>query len=258
MAERLDTSWRILATGLCFACFGVGGLLLGIVVFPVLGLLVRDKQRRARAAKQVIHYAFRFFIELMRRMGVLTYQVSGLSRLRPGGQLILANHPTLIDVVFLVAFIERADCIVKGALARNPFTRGPVRAAGYVFNDSGTGLIEDCVSSVQGGNNLIIFPEGTRTAQSGPMRLHRGAARVALLGEVDIVPVRIHCAPATLMKGGKWYRVPARRAHFEIEVGEPIPVAQFIALGDHQALAARRLTAHLTQYFSMGNSCAST
>jgi 1-acyl-sn-glycerol-3-phosphate acyltransferase len=258
MAERLDACWRVLATGFCFACFGVGGLALGILVFPVLNLLVRDRQRRALLAKQVIHHAFRFFVGLMRRMGVLSYEVSGLSRLRPGGQLILANHPTLIDVVFLVAFIERADCIVKGALARNPFTRGPVRAAGYVFNDSGSGLIEDCVASVRGGNNLIICPEGTRSAPDGTLRLHRGAARVALLGEVDIVPVRIHCSPATLAKGGKWYRVPARRVHFQIEVGDAIPVAQFMAQGDHQALAARRLTAHLTQYFSIGSRCAST
>lgn len=258
MAERLDLSWRVLATGLCFTCFGIGGLVLGLLVFPLISLLVRNPQRRRTVAKRVIHHAFRFFIGLMRRLGVLSYEVTGLARLRPSGQLILANHPTLVDVVFLVAFIERADCIVKGALARNPFTRGPVRAAGYVFNDSGSGLIDDCVSSVRAGNNLIIFPEGTRTVHDGPMRLHRGAARVALLGEVDIVPVRIRCSPATLSKGDKWYRVPARRAHFHIEVGETIPVAQFTAVGDHQALAARRLTAHLAHYFSTGTPCAST
>lgn len=258
MAERLDMVWRVLATGLCFASFGLGSLVLGILVFPLVPLLVRDPERRALVAKEVIHHAFRFFVGLMRRMGVLSYEVSGLSRLRPGGQLILANHPTLIDVVFLMAFIERADCIVKGALARNPFTRGPVRAAGYVFNDSGTGLVEDCVRSVQAGNNLIIFPEGTRSAPDRGMRLHRGAARVALHGEVDIVPVRIHCSPATLAKGGKWYRVPARRVHFQIEVGDPIPVAPFMAQDDHRALAARRLTAHLTDYFSTGTRCAST
>src|SRR5688572_27742300 len=200
MAERLDVTWRVLATGLCFAAFGLGGLVFGILVFPALGLLVRDRQRRSLLAKRVIRYSFQLFIGLMRRMGVLSYEVNGLSRLRAGGQLILANHPTLIDVVFLMAFIERADCIVKGALARNPFTRGPVLAAGFVFNDSGCGLIEDCVKSVRDGNNLIIFPEGTRSAADRAMHLHRGAARVALLGGVDIVPVRIHCSPATLVK----------------------------------------------------------
>jgi 1-acyl-sn-glycerol-3-phosphate acyltransferase len=258
MVERLSVCWRVLATGFCFTCFGVGGLALGLFVFPLLALLVRDKPRRAMVAKRVIHHSFRAFVGLMRHTGVLSYQISGLRRLRPGGQLILANHPTLIDVVFLMAFIQRADCIVKGELARNPFTSGPVRAAGFVFNDSGTGLVEDCVRSVRNGNNLIIFPEGTRTATAGAMRLRRGAARVALLGEVDIVPVRIRCSPGTLSKGEKWYRVPHRRAHFEIEVCDPIPVARFMTVDDSQALAARRLTAHLTEYFSMGSTCAST
>jgi 1-acyl-sn-glycerol-3-phosphate acyltransferase len=257
MVDRFDSAWRVMATGFCFAVFGAGGLLLGLLVFPLLGLLVHDRRRRAVIAKSIIHRTFRLFVGMMRGLGVLTYDVSGLERLCAGGQLVLANHPTLIDVVFLVAFIERADCIVKASLARNPFTRGPVRAAGYVCNDTGTGLVDDCIESVRSGNNLIIFPEGTRTAADTPMRLHRGAARVALQGAVDIVPVRIQCSPATLAKGGKWWRVPARRAHFRIEVGEAIAVSRFIAAGEPAPLAARRLTAHLTNYFSTGNAYAS-
>lgn len=44
------------------------------------------------------------------------------------GLLILANHPTLIDTVFLMAFVKHADCIVNNNLWRNPFTGGPVRS----------------------------------------------------------------------------------------------------------------------------------
>jgi 1-acyl-sn-glycerol-3-phosphate acyltransferase len=256
MADRFGSVWRVVATGLCFASFGAGGLVLGLLVFPMLGLLVRDRGKRAMLAKRIIHRTFRMFVGMMRGLGVLSYEVRGLERLRAGGQLVLANHPTLIDVVFLVAFIERADCIVKASLARNPFTRGAVCAAGYVFNDTGCGLVDDCVESVRSGNNLIIFPEGTRTTADSPMHLHRGAARVALQGEVDIVPVRIQCSPATLAKGGKWWRVPPRRAHFRIEVGEAIAVSRFIAAGEPAPLAARRLTAHLTDYFSTGDAYA--
>ena len=74
------------------------------------------------------------------------------------GLLILANHPSLIDVVFLISFVRHADCIVKAALAHNPFMRGPIRAAGFITNGDGAGLLEDCVKSLRGGNNLIVFP----------------------------------------------------------------------------------------------------
>lgn len=164
--------------------------------------------------------------------------------------MILANHPTLLDVVFLMSLVNRADCIVKADLAHNPFMRGPVRAARFVFNDSGADLIGDCVRSVQAGNNMIIFPEGTRTPASGAMRLKRGAAHVALQGAVDITPVQIRCANPFLRKGEKWYRLPRQRPHFEIVFGDTIPVADFALKGSGQAIAARRLTEHLTNYFS--------
>ena len=256
MADLLDWLWRTIATVFCLVCFGLGGVLLGAVVFPVMALVVRDPARRALVAKSVIHAAFRFLVALLARLGVLSYEIHGAGRLRRTGLLILANHPTLIDVVFLMSLVKRADCIVKSALANNPFTSGPVRAAGFIFNDAGAGLIDNCIHSVREGNNLIIFPEGTRTPPSGKLHLQRGAARVAIHGEVDITPIRIRCVPPTMGKGDKWYRVPRKRAHFRIEVGDTIHVARFISGGTEPALAARRLTEYLTDYFSTEPSCA--
>jgi 1-acyl-sn-glycerol-3-phosphate acyltransferase len=132
-----------------------------------------------------------------------------------------------------------------------------VRAAGFVFNDGGEGLVEDCLRSLRAGSNLIIFPEGTRSSGSEPMQLQRGAARVAVHGGRDITPVRIRCTPATLRKGEKWYQVPARRAHFRIDVDAPIAVTPFIAGAPNAALAARHLNRHLTDYFSKEHELAS-
>lgn len=258
MLDRLDRGWRVLATGLCFAAFGTGSLLLGVVVFPLLRALVRDRERQARVARRVIRFTFRSFVALMRATGVLSVEVQGLERLRGGGRLILANHPTLIDVVLLMALIDQGDCVVKGALGRNPITRGPVRAAGFVFNDDGgEELLAGCVESVRTGNNLIIFPEGTRSSRTEPIRLQRGAARVAVHGELDITPVRIRCTPATLAKGEKWWQVPPRRAHIRIAVDETIAVSPFIAAAPNPALAARHLNRHLTDYFSREHELAS-
>lgn len=253
MGEFFSRGWRLLATGICFACFGAGGVLLGVLVFPVLRLCSFEAARRHRIARKVIATAFRCLLGLMRFLGVLTYELHGRERLGAGGQLILANHPTLVDVVLLMAFVQRADCIVKGALARNPITRGPVLAAGFVFNDSGGGVVRDCVDSLRLGNNLIVFPEGTRTPASGEMLLQRGAARIALAAHRDITPVRIVCTPVTLGKGGRWYHAPTHKPHFDITVGDVIRVAPFAGAATSQALAARRLTDHLAHYFSPEN-----
>ncbi|OJT18120.1 1-acyl-sn-glycerol-3-phosphate acyltransferase [Archangium sp. Cb G35] len=250
MLEALERGWRILATGISFTTFGLGGLGLRLLYFPLLQLLVRDQARQTRLARLAVHHSFRFFIEWMRVLGVLRYRIEGVEKLARPGLLILANHPTLIDVVFLISLVPNADCVVKASLARNPFTRGPVRATGYLCNDSGPALIQDCIASVKAGNNLIIFPEGTRTRVNGPMQLQRGAANIAVRGPCDITPVTIRCEPLGLTKGTPWWRVPPKRMNFTIQVHDDIPVAPQLGEAGGEARAARQLTAQLHDYFS--------
>lgn len=250
MAEALDRAWRVFGTGLSFAVFGLGGLALRLLVFPLLQICVRDPLRQRALVRRTVQRSFAAFIGMMRLLGVLRYEIHGRERLQRDGLLVLANHPTLLDVVFLIAQMPEADCIVKSALLRNPFLRGPVLAAGYVFNDSGSGLIEDCVAAVRRGGRLVIFPEGTRTRRGEPLKLQRGAAHVALRGGFDITPVRIRCTPMSLGKGDKWYRVPARRMLFSLHVGPDIPIREFRTDEAGETVAARRLTTHLADYFS--------
>ena len=249
MLDRISLYWRVFATGLSFIIFGLGGLLLRAAVFPMLNLFVRQRQRRIALSRTVIRGAFRSFVWLMQILGVLRYEIIGLQRLQREGLLILANHPTLIDTVFLMAFVKRADCIVKGKLWDNPFTRGPVRAAGYINNDAGVDLVAGCISSLQAGNNLIIFPEGTRTPADGEINLKRGAANIAVRGARDVTPVVIRCEPLTLGKGEKWWKVPPCAARFRIEVRDDIRIGSFIADGTTEVMAARHLTEYLQSYF---------
>lgn len=251
MLERLDRAWRIVATGLAFASFGAGGLALRVLVFPLLGLLLRNAERRQRICKTVVGQTFRLFLWWMRVLGVIRYEIRHAERLRRGGLLVVANHPTLIDVVFLIALTPRADCVVKAGLARNAFTRGPVRATGYLCNDGGADLVDACIGSLRKGNNLVIFPEGTRTVPGAVPRLQRGAANVAVRGGFALTPVVIQCDPPTLAKGEKWYRVPARRPHFVIDVREDVPLSHWVEPGLDDALAVRRLTEALSRFFTM-------
>ena len=247
-SSLLNRGWRVAATGFSFALFGVGGLLLGLVVAPLMLAVVRHRRRRAALMRGVIHHLFRAFVAMMCLFGLCSVEVRGRERLRRHGLLILASHPSLIDVVFLMALVRDADCIVKAALLRNPFTTGPVRAAGFVCNDSGPGLIDDCVASVRAGNNLIVFPEGTRTPAGSPLgRLQRGAANLAVRGALPITPVRITCSQPMLAKTDKWWRVPPSPGHFTIDVGEDIPIDSHLAEDGAQALAARRLTDELAR-----------
>ncbi|RJF97205.1 lysophospholipid acyltransferase family protein [Noviherbaspirillum saxi] len=249
MLEVFNRYWRVVGTGISFASFGVGGLLLRVLVFPTMNIFVWNASRRKTAARNVIRLTFRAFVRMMVGLRVLRYEIKGLEKLERRGLLILANHPTLIDTVFLMSFVKQADCIVKNQLWNNPVTHGPVRAAGYINNTSGPELIEQCIKSIQQGSNLIVFPEGTRTRRDGSICFKRGAANIAVRGNIDVTPVLIRCTPSTLGKEDKWWKVPARRVQLTIEVRDDIPIHPFIAAADNEAIAARRLTEYLQHFF---------
>jgi 1-acyl-sn-glycerol-3-phosphate acyltransferase len=232
-----------------FVLFGLGGLVLGALVFPTMFLVFRDGRRRARVARRIIQMSFRAFIGFMRLAGVLTWRLAGAERLQRSGLLVLANHPTLLDVVFLCAVVPNANCVVKAALLRNPVMRGPVRAAGFICNDEGPGLITDCIASLEAGDNLVLFPEGTRTPPDVELgAFQRGAANIAVRGRRRVTPVLIRCEPPTLKKGQKWYAVPLRRMHFTIDVLTDVDLALRETVAA-DAVAAREHSRRLRDHF---------
>lgn len=236
--------WRILATGFSFLMFGIGGLVLGLVVLPLLALLSTSRERSLRRCRFAVRCSFRFFIGLMETLGVLTWEVRGGELLKRPGQLVVANHPSLIDIVFLMAFTPGASCIVRAGLFNNPFTAGPVRWSGYVCNDSGEPLIEECAAQLTAGGSLIIFPEGTRSVRGKPLSFRRGAAHIKLRTNCPLVLVSITVSPPTLAKGEKWYQIPLQRPHFCFNACDNI-------LPD--VTSARELNRQWRNYFSNEN-----
>jgi len=199
----------------------------------------------------MIHTFFGIFVWLMRLLGIMRLDMHNVEALRKAGPVIvLANHPTLIDVVVLISCIPYANCIVKSTLWKNPFYGGVVRAAGYISNDDPDALIDDCVASLDDGTPLIIFPEGTRTVPGQPLRFVRGAAHIALKSRAAIQPVVIQCDPPTLTKGEKWYKIPPKRFRFSIRARPLLEVAGFNVDSEPSSIAARKLTEQLERYFT--------
>ena len=222
MIRRIARLSRAFRTGVAFAVFGMGAVLVAGAGFPLLRLFSADRDRGERRAQRLVHLSFRAFVAFMSALGLIRVRRSGLERLRqqrPG--VVVANHPTLIDVVLLIAAMPQADCVVKEAAWRNPVLRGVVRGAGYLPNRQGGALVEDCVRRIRQGRWLLLFPEGTRSPRGYLGAFHRGAAHIALQAGCEVMPVVITCTPPTLGKGEPWYQVPDRTADIAITVQEP-------------------------------------
>ena len=249
MSQRRDFYyWRILATGISFAVFGIGALVLGYTLLPLISLFSSSRELGQLRCRRIIQLSFRAFVWFMRILGVVTWEVEGRADLGRGGQLVIANHPTLIDIVFIASMIPNATCIVKADLYRNFFTRGPVRWAGYVSNFSTDQMLADCARELAGGASLVVFPEGSRSVARVPLRFNRGAAYLWLRSRCDVTLVTIVSSPPTLAKHEKWYQIPHVRPHIRLSVavgGQGIPVS----VEGKESIDARVLTRQWQKHF---------
>ncbi len=249
MGKKLNYEWRLFATGLSFSVFGIGGFLLWIVFFPLLGLVPGSAEQKTRRAQYSVHCSFFLFIGLMHRLGIMDYHIHGLDKLNRPGQLIIANHPTLVDIIFLISRVPYATCIVKESLWRNPFMRGPIINAGYISNGDSEQMIRDCVERLKKGAIVIMFPEGTRSIKGQAFKFQRGAARIALRANCILTPVTLSCHPPTLSKQDKWHHIPEQKFHLGMSVGNDIVLENFSNITP-ESIAVRRLTRHLQDYFT--------
>ena len=247
--KELEKAWRVLATGFCFALFGVGSFLLSFFWFRWIFLMNRDPKQRQMIARRHISAAFRFFLNTAQRIGALEYRIEGVEKLtNDQGCLLLANHPTLIDYVLITSVMPQAECIAKAELLKNPFLSGAVSAAGYLINSAGDELVRQCAQRLNEGGVIVIFPEGTRTEVGQYPKLQRGAANIAVRTESEMRLVQIYCTETLLRKGSRWYKVPARKPVFIVKVLDRLSPQPFI--DEAQAipsLAARRLNQFLSE-----------
>lgn len=262
ISSKIGFYWRLASTGLAFVIFGIGGVIIPSIAGPVIYLSIRDEKHRQRVARRLVQWSFRAFVWLLQALGVMRCRVSNEDRLKRRGQIILANHPTLIDIVLLVALIPNATCIVKSKLLKNPAMRGFIQLTGYISNSRSEGLIENIGTALDDGCNVIVFPEGTRTTPGEPVRFQRGAANLSIRNQRDVTPVLIRCDPATLSKEHRWYQIPDRAFDMHFYVLDDLAVNDYLAVPP--SLAARQLTRDLENYFNQArlnydnNTCTGT
>lgn len=174
----------------CFI-FGTGGFIIGIIILPIMKIFLHPQKKFKKYARKFISLSFRFFILLMKLSGCMKVRIDDIKKYQSlTSKIVVANHPSLLDVVYLIALIPNADCIVRGGLSKGIFSR--IIKNLYLVNTMGLDEMYILAKqSLADGNNLIIFPEGTRTPRHGVNKFKRGAAHIAYETDTDIQPVYI-------------------------------------------------------------------
>lgn len=150
-----------------------------------------------------------------------------------GGFIAVSNHVTYADPLTLAHFLYDSGYaphyLAKSTLFELPFIGMILRKTDQIPVHRGTVRAKDAVESgmkvLDTGGVIAMFPEGTLTRDPDlwPMVARTGAARMALMTGVPVIPVAQWGAHRLLGRYSKVIK-PFPRKRVTVKAGPPIPL----------------------------------
>lgn len=197
-------------------------------------------------AYHLVYHGARLFTETF-----ATVDAEGWDGVPQGPCLFAANHQSMIDPPLVGGLIPREIAFVaRKTLFENPVFGGVIRACRAIPLDRGEAdlaAIRRTLAVLAEGRALLIFPEGTRSADGELQPPKSGAGLLALKSGVPVVPIRIRGARDVLPRGAKW---PRGGAHIRVRFGRAIPAAELDpgkGHDDRYGEASRRILAAIAR-----------
>jgi 1-acyl-sn-glycerol-3-phosphate acyltransferase len=221
---------------------GLGAVVvLGFLALPIaLVLMCLPAGVRIPAGRRFISHSLAGYLFFLKVFCSVRIDASALEAVGLESPLIIiANHPSLLDAVVLLARLPRAVCVMKGSLKRNILFGPMAHLAGYVSNDDPMTLIRQTCGELAGGAQVLIFPEGTRTLAFPLNPFSEAAAFIAARSGVPIQALFMKFSSPYLGKSWPLFRIPVLPLCITVEIGQ-----KFAPSSDRLAL-----TEKLESYF---------
>lgn len=197
---------------------------------------------------------------LVRHLG-LSLQVRGTAP-RAGATLVVANHVSFLDIAAIHAAIPQARFVSKADVLAWPLLGWLIRNAGTLFIErerkrDALRVVHAMAESLQRGETVAVFPEGTTGAGDVPLPFHANLLQAAIATATPVQPVVLryatpgeHVATAAQFLGettllqAVWRMASARGLAVHVEILPPVATAHADrrALAEHlRQLVAERL-----------------
>lgn len=178
---------------------------------------------------------------------------------REGAYVLAPNHNSEFDPLIVAVAVWRAGraprFLAKESLFKVPVLGSALRATGMVpvprTSASANQSIKAAQDIARDGRGIIVYPEGTltRDPELWPMRGKSGAVRLALGGDLPLIPMAQWGVQQILPRYGK-LRFP-RRSHVIVEFGPAMDVAEYRATATQPATLTRATDALMARIAEM-------
>jgi len=222
MLSFVGRSLRVVLTVSAFFFFFLGGCILSWIVLPFVALRWREPDERARRCQAIVHRGYRLFHGYMHVMRLVRFTRPTTTLTLPAGPYVLiANHPTLVDVTAIMSSVKSLCVVVKPSLFRNIFVGRLLRYCRHIpagADAAAAGdVIAECAERLAKGFPVLIFPEGTRSPSDDLHPFKRGALEIARRAGVPVIPLWLDCTPPMLNHDLPWWYAPRRVPRLTIE-----------------------------------------
>ena len=195
----------------------------------------------------------RVFGRMLIRVHLPELHITGLTNITAGQTYVLvANHQSFIDIPLISYLPVNMKCMARENLFRVPFAGWVLRLSKEVPIDrkdprNAARAMLQCVRFLKGGCSILIYAEGTRSADGELLPFSEGPFQLAIRQGVPVLPVVIDGTGLNLGKNAALFQ-PKRPLY--LTVLPPVPTegwtvrqAQELRDSVHETMAAelRRL-----------------
>ncbi len=128
----------------------------------------------------------------------ITYELRGAENIPAGPAIVASKHQSAWDTMMFHRFVRLPAYVMKKELMSIPFYGTYTRMSGSIVVDRKGGaralkdLVRDCRAALEANRQIIIFPEGTRTAPGARQPYQAGVAALYHQLGVAVVPVALN------------------------------------------------------------------
>lgn len=173
------------------AAFFGGGLLFALALVPCLVLPRGAMQWGLKAWASGTMWA-------LRHIAGLTWEVKGQENLPDRPCIFACKHQSAWETGIFYLLINDPSYILKKELLSIPFFGWYIARSGAIAIDRKAGakalkhMITETKACLERGQNVVIFPEGTRAAPGKPGTYHPGIAALYKGVDAPVIPVALN------------------------------------------------------------------
>jgi len=188
--ETPRTAWGSFKSLFPYAYYVSGAFIMAFIGFLLLKVWPFQREKM----KLVFHTILQKFITLILPISMsvkkkVVYNNQSLDK----PAIIIANHQSFLDLLTTIALTPKILIVTNQWVWNSPVFGYVVRLAEYYPADQGAeGNLERMRGRMEQGYSILIFPEGTRSADGKIGRFHKGAFFIAEQLQADILPLLIH------------------------------------------------------------------